>query len=280
MRLLCHGARGSIPVSGKEFVRYGGDTTCLELQVEGATFIVDAGTGLRRLGKKMEQEGRLEAHLLLTHTHWDHILGFPFFRLLYHPEASITIYGCKRRQGAIARVLPRSIAAPHFPVPYSTLAAHSRFEPLCAEDEPVRLGPLEVRTIPLSHPNMGQGFRFNHNGASLVFLTDNELGHRHRGGSSFKDYAAFSAGADLLIHDAEYRSEEYAATKGYGHSTCDSALELALEAGVRRFGLFHHNQDRSDSQIDAMVEHCNREVQRRGGQVQCFALAQDQILDI
>jgi len=123
---------------------------------------------------------------------------------------------------------------------------------------------------------MGQGYRFTEDGKTFVFLTDNELSHHHRGGRSRQEYVEFSRGADLLFHDAEYTPEEYARlTRGWGHSHYLDALELALEAGVRRFGLYHLNQDRPDTGVDAMVGHCRMIVEQRGSDMECFAVSQE-----
>lgn len=275
MIVRCWGARGSIPVSGAEYVRYGGDTTCVEVRAgDGRVVIVDAGTGIRRLGNRLLDEGLFAYDLLFTHSHWDHILGFPFFRPIYSGKASLTIHSCRSLQGDMGRLLARTMAPPHFPVPFSEIRARMDFVPACSGT--FRLGSLTVRTIPLSHPNLGVGYRFEEGGNSFVLLTDNELSHRHRGGGSFADYVAFCRGADLLFHDAEYCEEEYVARRTWGHSHSREALELACAAGVRRLGLFHHNQDREDDAQDALVEDCRRIAAARPGAPECFGVRQDQ----
>lgn len=283
MRIRCYGARGSIPVSGPEYVRFGGDTACLEVLAGGQTLVFDAGSGIRRLGFDLVREGRLDLTLILTHTHWDHIIGFPFFRPLYRPEARIHVYGCRRRQGDLRRLLSRAMAGPFFPVPFERIEPRLVFQELCAEDGPEALpGPagIRIQSIPLSHPNLGLGFRVWHEGRSFVFLTDNELGFHHRGGRTLAEYAEFCRGAELLIHDAEYNDKEYAETRGYGHSTWADALELAIAAEVGHFALYHHNQDRFDDELEAMVMECRREAKRRGSKVECFAMAQGMILEV
>lgn len=274
MLIRCYGARGSIAVSGPEYLRYGGNTTCLELRTSADdVIVVDAGSGLRALGNRLMAEGRTRLTMFFTHSHWDHILGFPFFKPIYREASEIDIYGCPLEQGNMQTLLARTMAPPYFPVPFRDLSARVRYFEHCAE---TRIGGFTVSTIPISHPNLGVGYRFEEEGRRFVFLTDNELHHPHRGGRSFEEYAAFCRGADLLIHDAEYTREDYERTRGWGHSLYTDALELALAAGVSRFGLFHHNQDRCDDAIDAMVEDCRRLAVARGRpELDCFGVTQD-----
>jgi phosphoribosyl 1,2-cyclic phosphodiesterase len=273
--IRCWGARGSIPVSGPAYVRYGGDTTCLELRTDRSdeVVVVDAGSGIRRLANALMAEGRLEFTFLFTHSHWDHILGFPFFKPIYLEKARLNIHGCPDLQGDMETLLARTMDQPYFPVPYEVVRARLDYRRDCSGE--LDVDGMTVRSIPLNHPNRGRGFRFEEGGRSFVFLTDNELDHDHRGGKSFEEYVAFCRGADLLFHDAEYTPEEYPAKAGWGHSTFLRALDLALEAGVGRFGLFHHNQDRPDAEIDIMVERCREVVAERGLKLECFAVTQE-----
>ncbi|MGE4298382.1 MAG: MBL fold metallo-hydrolase [Desulfovibrionaceae bacterium] len=276
MIIRCWGARGSIPVSGATYDRYGGDTTCLEIRnADDEILIVDGGSGIRRLGNGLVRQGRLACTMLFTHVHWDHMLGVPFFKPVYMPQASIRVLGCPVKQGSMEKHLAEAMKRPYFPIPFHQLASGITFDNACSLDEPFSFGPMAISSIPLSHPNVGLGYRFEENGKRFVLLTDNELEHRHRGGATFEDYAAFAAGADVLFHDAEYTGDEYKITKTWGHSTYTRALELAMEAGVARFGLFHHNQDRGDDALDAMVDHCRAIVAARGVRMECFAVSQD-----
>jgi ribonuclease BN (tRNA processing enzyme) len=201
----------------------------------------------------------------------DHIAGFPFFKPIYDEKTMIHLKGCPSAQGNIRKLLSRSMQAPFFPVPFDKLKANVDFEPECHVS--LQVGTMEVEFITLSHPNLGTGYRFTENGRRFVFLTDNELGHRHRGGRSFKEYASFARGADLLFHDAEYTPEQYLLTKSWGHSTYTEALELALAAGVKNFGLFHHNQDRTDRELNRVVRRCRKWIQDRGAHTSCFAVS-------
>ncbi|MGE4553824.1 MAG: MBL fold metallo-hydrolase [Desulfovibrionaceae bacterium] len=268
------GARGSIPVSGPEFVKYGGDTTCIEIRTKNdEIIIIDAGSGIRRLANSLLDQGRYDYTFLFTHAHWDHILGFPFFKPLYSKKARILIHGCNLHQGNMEMLLSRTMDAPYFPVPYSQVQADIEFTNVCFSS--LRIDSLTVRTIPLSHPNMGLGYSFEEDGKRFVFLTDNELGFVHRGGLPFDDYVEFARGADLLFHDAEYIAEEYEYRKTWGHSSFLDATDLAARAGVRRFGLYHHNQDRPDAGVDAMVEVARRRAAADGVALECFGVTQN-----
>ncbi|MBP7340911.1 MAG: MBL fold metallo-hydrolase [Smithellaceae bacterium] len=273
MIIRCWGARGSIPTSGKQYLRYGGNTTCLEIRNNrNDILLVDAGSGIREAGNAFLAEGRQDFTLLLTHAHWDHIMGFPFFKPLYHHDTRITVWGCTFAQESIRDMLARVMTAPYFPIKYDDVHARISYEDICAET--YAFGDMMITPVALSHPNQGTGFKFSENGRSFVFLTDNELGLRHDGGLAYEDYREFCRGADLLIHDAEYRDEEYPKKRGWGHSTIEQAVSLALDAGVPRLGLFHHNQDRVDDEVDDLVAACKRIIRERQSALSCFAVHQ------
>jgi phosphoribosyl 1,2-cyclic phosphodiesterase len=279
MQVRCWGARGSVPVSGERYLKYGGDTPCLDVRDrEGRVIVLDCGSGMRRLGGLLQEEGCREMDLLLSHGHWDHIIGFPFFKPLYDKSTTIRLHGCPSLQGNVLKLLTRTMCPPHFPVPFSQAAANVEYVPSCSH--PVALGSVLMDSIALSHPNLGRGFRLTQDETSLVFLTDNELRFLHRGGRPFASYVDFCRGTDLLIHDAEFTPQEYEETRGWGHSTYLDALELAVSAHVKRFALFHHNQERSDQEIDAMVVNCRSILRDKGVAMECFALAQDMVLSI
>jgi phosphoribosyl 1,2-cyclic phosphodiesterase len=274
MKIRCWGARGSIPVSGAEYVTYGGDTTCMEIRTrEDDVIVVDAGSGIRRLGSLLVQENRDQISMVFTHAHWDHILGFPFFKPAYRKGTAIQMFGCPQAQESIQDMISRTMEAPYFPVNFQDLQADFSYHEACETSFSIKT--VTLTPIPLSHPNQGFGYRFTENGKSFVFLTDNELGYQHPGGLTFEDYVQFSRGADFLIHDAEFTPEEYRHTRTWGHSVYTEALCLALEAKVATFGIFHHNQERSDLSLGKLVEDCRRIVAERGEQMDVLALTQD-----
>ena len=279
MYIKCWGSRGSIPVSGPEYHKYGGDTTCIEIRTKsGELIIVDAGTGMRRLGNQLTIEGCRRFNVLFTHSHWDHLLGFPFFKPLFDPESEIRIYRCPFPGKFVETIVTKMMSPPHFPVRYSDLRAKISYIEACPGS--FQIDSVTVTPIALSHPNNGCGYKFVEDGKVFVFLTDNELGYTHAGGLKFKDYKAFCEGADLLFHDAEYTPDEYESSVEWGHTTYKDALELALEAGVKRLGLIHHNRDRTDQGIDHIVNQCRNLISERKAGLICFAVGRDMSFEL
>ena len=269
------GARGSIPVSGPEFCKFGGDTTCVELRSEeGDVVVIDAGTGIRRLGDKLQKERTFEINWLFTHSHLDHVIGFPFFLPLFTAQTSVNIYAYPKIQGNMFQQLAYLMHPPHFPVTLDKLQAEINYREVTQNT--LSLNSLYIQAISLSHPNNALGFRFREGERTMVLITDNELGYRHRGGKSLQTYIDFCAGSDILIHDAEYTEEEYGETYTWGHSTYKQALNLALQAKVGQLGFFHHNRNRSDLELEKKVENCNRYLREKREALTCFAVTQEQ----
>ncbi|MBU0987126.1 MAG: MBL fold metallo-hydrolase [Proteobacteria bacterium] len=279
MYIKCWGSRGSIPVSGTEYLKYGGDTTCIEIRTKSDDIIiVDAGTGIRRLGNQLIEENRYKYHFIFTHAHWDHLMGFPFFKPLYFKQAEFTMHRCPFHSKFVETVLSKVMSPPNFPVKYSDVIA--RIEYLEACPMTFQIGSVIIEPIPISHPNNGSGYKFIEDGKSFVFLTDNELDFLHPGGLTYKDYLKFSEGADLFIHDAEYTPEEYETTREWGHSAYTRTLELAMEAGVGKLGLFHINQERTDQQMDKIVETCRQRIAEKKSALECCAVACDMTFNL
>ena len=270
MIIRCWGTRGSIPVCGREYLTYGGSTTCMEVQTgDDQVIILDAGTGIRKLGLTLLREKRRDLNIIFTHAHWDHLLGFPFFGPLYVAGTRITAFGCPFAQNSIRAFLSPTMAPPNFPVDLMAVKATIEYRGACAGE--FRIGSVTVTPILLSHPNQGIGYKLTEDGKTFVFLTDNELTFVHPGGLTYEDYRRFSAGADLLLHDAEYTQAEYKYKKTWGHSVYTDALRLAMEAEVARFGLLHHNQERTDEGVEAIVTDCQRILAEKGSSLECFA---------
>lgn len=274
MLIRCWGSRGSIPVSGESYLKYGGDTTCLEIQAQsGDIIIIDAGTGIRRYGNQAATSGHPKYDFLFTHAHWDHIMGFPFFKPLFFDRTQIHLHSCPFDRHFVKMILSKVMAEPYFPVTYAEIKAQITYAPVCQRE--FQIGSISVQPIAMSHPNGGCGYKFVENGKSLVFLTDNELGHTHPGGLNFSAYIKMVSGADLLIHDAEYTPDEYRHFKGWGHSVYTDALKLAQEAGCRKLGLFHLNQERTDGQMDQMVADCQQIIAAGDQIIECFGIGSD-----
>lgn len=274
MVITCWGSRGSIPVSGRSYIKYGGDTTCMAIHTDSDDIIiVDAGTGIRRLGNHLIDQGRYRYNFILTHGHWDHLMGFPFFKPLFLSRTVIHINRAPFRKKFMENMFSKVMAPPNFPVRYSDLKAKIVWQ--AGHPAEFQIGSVTVFPIPISHPNTGKGYKFTENGKSFVFITDNELGYVHPGGLAFDDYVDFCKGADLLIHDGEYTEDEYAKLVEWGHSAYTDTLKLAFAAGVKRLGLFHLNQERTDDQVDAIVNDCRRIVAEAGRPLECFAVGRD-----
>ena len=274
MIITCWGSRGSIPVSGKEYLKYGGDTTSLEIRTNSGDIIaVDAGTGIRRFGKKLAEENAHNIHFLFTHAHWDHLMGFPFFKPLYFKRARFNMHGCPFHTQFVEAILSTVMAPPNFPVKYDDVKAQMKYEKACPRE--FNIGSVQVTPIPISHPNGGSGYKFEEDEKSFVFLTDNELGYIHPGGRRFEDYVSFCAGADLLIHDSEYTPDEYQTYIEWGHSVYTDVLKLAQAANIKKLGLFHINQERTDNQMDEMVDTCRQYFADQGLNIECTGVASD-----
>jgi len=186
--------------------------------------------------------------------------------------------GCPFAQRFVETMLNKVMSPPNFPVRYSDIRAHIDQTPVCPEH--IEIGTVSIIPIRLSHPNQGNGYKFIEDDKTFVFLTDNELDFIHPGGLSFDAYKEFSAGADLLIHDGEYTREEYRSTRQWGHSIYKTALELAIEAGVKQLGLFHLNQDRTDKQVDQMINVCEGIITTKGSNLRCFAVGCDTTFEL
>ncbi len=271
MIITCWGSRGSIPVSGREYLKYGGSTPCMEIRTnDDEIIIIDAGSGIRKLGNKLLNENRKKYSIIFTHAHWDHILGFPFFKPIYIKGTYIDMFGCPFAQESIKQMISQTMVHPNFPVNFEDINADISYHGEC--EDSFSINSMTVTPILLSHPNQGIGYKFVEDDKCFVFLTDNELTFKHPGGLDYQDYLNFSSNADLLIHDSEFTEEEYKITNEWGHSVYNDALKLALEAKVKIFGLFHHNQERTDTALDKIVEDCRRIIKSENASLECFAV--------
>jgi phosphoribosyl 1,2-cyclic phosphodiesterase len=247
------GVRGSTPTVDRATMRYGGNTPCLELTTSGGTrFILDCGTGLRQLsnGYTAQANGNgLGAHIFVTHYHWDHIQGLPFFNPLYSPQNRFHFYSFRSDflgKDSLKRVLEAQMALPYFPIDLSAMSAQREFTELSGGDR-LTIGDTVVTACWLNHPQGCLGFRFDTPDGSIVYATDNEPGRREFDATLLE----FCAGADVLINDAQFRPQELAnERKGWGHSSWQESICLAKQAGVQHLVLFHHDPDSTDKDLD------------------------------
>ncbi|MFO0560739.1 MAG: MBL fold metallo-hydrolase [Polyangiales bacterium] len=245
------GVRGSCATPGAEFVRYGGNTPCIEVRAGGSTLILDAGTGLRKLGQSLMAKGKVDVTLLLSHVHWDHIQGLPFFAPLYVPGTRIHVVGGANPM-PLRDCLHRQMSAPNFPVDLRDVGATLTFFELRDRQRTV-LGDAEITAVRANHPDGVYAYRIEHKGRAVVYATDTE-----HYSCVDKRLLTLCQDADVLIYDTQYLPEEYSGERGmsrigWGHSTFEAAAALAKAANVRELVLFHHDPDRTDEQV-AVIE--------------------------
>jgi phosphoribosyl 1,2-cyclic phosphodiesterase len=243
------GARGSMPTPDARKLRYGGNTTCISVRsAAGDRIIIDAGTGIRNLGRvlNLEDSGAAEINLFFTHFHWDHIQGLPFFSPFIQPGHCVRFHAGVSPQ-LLQQRLEQQMSSPFFTLEFNAAKAQREF--LQVGHEGVCCGGLSVQTFPLNHPQGACGYRIQCDGAAVVIATDVEHGHPMLD----KVLREHSADADLLIYDAQYTDAEYLTRAGWGHSTARAAASVAADAGVKQLLLFHHDPDHDDEKLDEIV---------------------------
>ena len=277
MQVRFWGTRGSIPSPGPDTVRYGGNTPCVTVSSGGnSPLIFDAGTGIRVLGASLDALPPDEPlDLFLSHTHWDHIQGLPFFAPMFRPEIHLRIWGVDDPPGSLERTMRGLMSPEVFPVDFDQAGATIEFRSPPFDGTTVH--DLTVRALAVHHPGGAVGYRIeNASGAAVIYVPDNELRGSAPDVAVLRDaLIAACRGATLLIHDSTYTEEESADFMGWGHSTTDDALQLAIDAGVDTLVLFHHAPHRTDADVDAMVEHC---VARADTRVKIIAAAEGMVL--
>ena len=283
------GTRGSIPSPGPKTVRYGGNTPCVEVRTaEGWLVILDAGTGARELGRSLIERANgapIVGDIFLTHAHWDHIQGLPFFAPIFQRGNHFTIWGSKSLEKSIDSVVRDQMSPVVFPVTFEELDARIDFRVMSEEEKCAQKG-YEVSAIQVRHPGGALGYRFtegNGDGEALVYISDNELSPTAKYDSKpgwQKALIEFARKAKVLVHDTMYTVEEYDHHRGWGHSTHEDAVELALAAEVEQLVLFHHKPERSDDEVDARLAACRKLVKSRGGRLEVLAAAEGMTLSV
>ncbi len=257
MQLAFYGVRGSIPTPGAEYVRYGGNTACVHVELsDGTDIVLDAGTGIRVLGDKLIKK-HSPVNILLTHNHWDHIQGFPFFAPVYQADREINITPGQTslpEDDAIIKQMQGSV----FPVPYSALTAKITITPQPDNVNSWKLGGATISRLPINHPGKGSAFCIVEKGYKVAYITDNELYPPYKKETDFLAFVDFARNADLIIHDAQYMPSDMPAKSGWGHSVAEEAVKLAMACQAKRLALYSHDPSRTDSDIDALINHCNQ----------------------
>jgi phosphoribosyl 1,2-cyclic phosphodiesterase len=294
MRIRFWGTRGSLPKPGPTTLRYGGNTPCVEIRPADESLIVlDCGTGAQNLGEALAASGAVRGHLLITHMHWDHIQGLPFFAPLFAPGNEWDIYGPGSLGQRLQEVLEGQMAYPYFPIALHQFGATIRYHDL--GERAFHLGSVRVTPRYLNHPTLTLGYRLDTEGVSVVYATDHEPHAPYQSASSTlngampplvpvhredQEHIAFLAGADLVIHDAQYTLEEYQQRLGWGHSPVEYVVDVALAARVKRLALFHHEPWHDDATLDRLVEVCRQRVAACAGTLHVFAAAEGQTLEL
>jgi len=255
------GVRGSIACSGPRTTRYGGNTSSLEVRCDERLLMFDAGTGLRYLGNTLAGNGPaaspIDADLFLTHTHFDHVCGLPFFRPFFQPNNRFRLWAGHLAEGmTLRRVLGEFMMAPLFPVPPQVFRARMEYKEF-KPGETLAPGPgIQLRTATLNHPDGATGYRIDFGGRSVCYLTDTE----HVPGAPDRNILALIKDADLVIYDSMYTDSEYGTYVGWGHSTWQEGVRLCRAAGAKRLAVFHHDPEHDDDMLDGVARELEKEM--------------------
>lgn len=290
-RLKFWGVRGSTPAPGPSTVEYGGNTSCIEIRAKGELIILDAGTGLRLLGRQLVGEFKdqpLNLTILLTHTHWDHIQGLPFFQPVYQPQNRVRILGYEGARHGLGSVLSSQMENPFFPITLRELPANLQIEEL--KEMKFNVGRVRVEACFANHPGICVGYRLFTGEASIAYFPDNEPHYVAEGldpkaateyvQTQERKLVSFLRGVDILIMDTQYDCEEYKTHIGWGHACLDDVVSLALKAEAKKLFLFHHDPDHDDAKVTSMVEHARQLVKAQNGKLQVDAAREGLVVDL
>ena len=257
MKIKLLGTRGSIPTPGKHTVKYGGNTTCIDLTLKsGEKIIVDAGSGMRVLSEEILSKKINHINLFLTHSHWDHIQGFPFFIPIYIPNFTIKIFAASPTYGRLLDILKGQMQSLYYPVPFKQIAANIEFQKI--RKKGISINGIKISSILTNHPLETHAFKFEEDGKSLVFMSDNELDHQDIAVVPYEDHLKFIMDSDILIHDAQYERKEMEKHKSWGHSSWEQTVDFAKEGNIKKLYLTHYDPSRTDKQIDKIIKKADK----------------------
>ena len=278
------GVRGTLPVPGKDSLRYGGNTSCVSMSFQKERlFIFDAGTGIKVLSDHLlkTRKGKISGKLFISHSHWDHVNAIPFFAPLYIPGNEFEVCGPAQGDVTIADIISAQMDDVYFPITIKEFGARIYFRDL--REDSYEIDGIEVRTMMLSHPGYCLGYRVNYNGRSICYITDNELfleNSEFHDAAYIKKLEDFVTGSDILITDSTYSDEEYTSKVGWGHSCISQVTRLAHNAGVKALHLFHHDPDQNDDDIDRKLETVSQALREMNSKTICLAPAENQSFNL
>lgn len=278
MKLTFFGVRGSIPSPGAEYARYGGNTACVLLELnDGTDIILDAGTGIKAVGHQLAGKDS-DVNLLLSHNHWDHIQGFPFFKPIYQPNRNIIITPGNTQKTDCDAVL-RQMSGTYFPVNYQSLPANIQIAAIPEDVDTWTINSATIVRRNINHPGGGSAYVIQADGAKVAYITDNELYPPYQKHTEFLEWVTFAHAADLIIHDAQYMLADMVGKSGWGHSVAEEAVKLAMACQAKRLALYSHDHIRTDDEIQAVEQHCQEVVEIAEVDLRMFAAAEGMCID-
>ena len=265
------GVRGSVPSPGSETIRYGGNTSCISITVENKILILDAGTGIRNLGSSMIMQSDLKIFVIITHTHWDHIQGFPFFTPIYQPNRPVYMFPTLHKKNLVLSSLIDQMDGAHFPLTPDQVPSNFNFiteDPL----EFLAKNGFHMELVPMNHPGGAFGYKIKFDDTVICYFTDNEIDPPYPKSIELNELTEQCKNADVLIHDAQYTEDDMPFKHGWGHSLISQVTDLGKTANVKNLVYFHHDPDRTDDELDAQLEKASKSLQENGSSVKpCFA---------
>lgn len=277
MQLTFYGVRGSVPAPGADYARYGGNTACVHLALNDQTqIILDAGTGIKLLGEKLLATDD-DIHLLLSHNHWDHIQGFPFFPPIYQDGRNIFITPGMTNAAEYDAVL-KQMSGTYFPVHYTDLKSNIVVKPIAEETKSWSINSARIYRHKMNHPGSGSSYVIEADGAKIAYITDNELNPPYKKETELDDWVNFTKNSDLLIHDAQYLPSDMPAKCGWGHSIAEEAVQLAIKSNAKKLALYSHDHIRTDKEIEAIEAQCKKLIKDAGQSIDVFAAWEGQVI--